>query len=236
LARNRIATPSVERLQTLQNIVRQAPCAETSVRYAGPPRLLRPRVEDGREGGGGERIEAMPGPMNPKRKGSLTSSAASPRSGKTSLGGLKYVNGRHARPLYIEEAQGSMRGSLEERAANSTKAGKGVDSRALVPSSRKGSELTIEALYLSRVRGEGESGRPPRSEEDLPDEGERARLIGDLTRLLREPQMPETTRCAGLTLIGWLARRMPGEAAHAIGVSEARQSEQRLRAAQRKAR
>jgi len=72
--------------------------------------------------------------------------------------------------------------------------------------------------------------------EEVPDEGERARMISDITRLIREPHMPETTRCAGLTLIGWLARRMPGEAAHAIGVSEARQSERRLRAAQRKPR
>jgi hypothetical protein len=72
--------------------------------------------------------------------------------------------------------------------------------------------------------------------DEVPDEGERARLISDITRLIREPQMPETTRCAGLTLIGWLARRMPGEAPHALGVSEARQSERRLRAAQRKPR
>jgi hypothetical protein len=98
-------------------------------------------------------------------------------------------------------------------------------------SSRKASELTIEALYASRT-GENPSLRCA----EPPDEGERARLISDITRLLREPQMPETTRTAGLTLIGWLARRMPGEAAHAIGVSEARQSERRLRAAQRKAR
>lgn len=74
-----------------------------------------------------------------------------------------------------------------------------------------------------------------RADDELPDEGERARMISDITRLIREPHMPETTRCAGLTLIGWLARRMPGEAAHAIGVSEARQSERRLRA-QRKTR
>jgi hypothetical protein len=97
-------------------------------------------------------------------------------------------------------------------------------------SSRKASELTIEALYASRAAAE------PRAVQDPPDEGDRARLIGDITRLLREPQMPETTRTAGLTLIGWLARRMPGEAAHAIGVAEARQSERRLRAAERKPR
>lgn len=116
---------------------------------------------------------------------------------------------------------------------NSTRLEKGVHSRDLVPSSRKGSELTIEALYVSRIR---DGVAPRKSDDELPDEGERARLISDITRLIREPHMPETTRCAGLTLIGWLARRMPGEAAHAIGVNEARQSERRLRAAQRKAR
>jgi hypothetical protein len=102
-----------------------------------------------------------------------------------------------------------------------------------VPSSsrsRKASELTIEAIYMSRT---GE--HPIVRDGDLPDEGERARLIGDITRLLREPHMPETTRTAGLTLIGWLARRMPGEEPHAIGVTEARQSERRVRAT-RKAR
>ncbi len=116
--------------------------------------------------------------------------------------------------------------------ANSTSRQNGVDSRALVPpSSRKASELTIEAIYASRT-----GVAPVARDGELPDEGERARLIGDITRLLREPHMPETTRVAGLTLIGWLARRMPGEAPHAIGVAEARQSERRLRAAQRKAR
>jgi CheY-like chemotaxis protein len=40
------------------------------------------------------------------------------------------------------------------------------------------------------------------------------------------------TRSAGLTLIGWLARRMPGEQPHALGVPEARESEARLKAAQ----
>ena len=119
--------------------------------------------------------------------------------------------------------------------ANSTGSEKLVDSHSLVPPSRKASELTIEAIYASR---------PPRERtwcgssknEAVPDEGERARLISDITRLIREPQMPETTRTAGLTLIGWLARRMPGEAPHALGVAEAKQSEQRVRAAQRKVR
>ena len=115
--------------------------------------------------------------------------------------------------------------------ANSTGLEKAVDSPALVSSSsRKASELSIEAIYASR------NGRPCASPDELPDEGERARLISDITRLIREPHMPETTRTAGLTLIGWLARRMPGEAPHAIGVAEARDSERRIRAAQRKTR
>lgn len=114
--------------------------------------------------------------------------------------------------------------------ANSTAATKLVHSRSHVPSSRKASsELTIEAIYAARTtRTFG--GCP--DAEHIPNEGERARLISDITRLIREPQMPETTRTAGLTLIGWLARRMPGEAPHAIGVDEARQSERRVRATQ----
>jgi len=62
------------------------------------------------------------------------------------------------------------------------------------------------------------------------DEGARTRLIGDISCLLREPAIPESARSAGLELIGWLARRMPGEPAHALGVAEAQ------RAARRKAR
>jgi hypothetical protein len=62
------------------------------------------------------------------------------------------------------------------------------------------------------------------------DETERTRIIGDITRLIREPSMPENTRLAGLTLIGWLARRRPDEAPHALGIDEARESERRIRA------
>jgi len=65
----------------------------------------------------------------------------------------------------------------------------------------------------------------------VPSEGDRARLIHELSRLVREAQMPEPARCAGLTLIGWLARRMPGEPPHALGVRQARDSERRIRAA-----
>lgn len=63
----------------------------------------------------------------------------------------------------------------------------------------------------------------------MPNESERTRLIDDISRIIREPRTPEIMRAAGLTLIGWLARRMPGEAPHAIGVLEARESERRLK-------
>jgi hypothetical protein len=55
----------------------------------------------------------------------------------------------------------------------------------------------------------------------LTDEVDRARLIQDIACLLHEPSVPETARAAGLELIGWLARRMPGEPPHALGVEEA---------------
>lgn len=118
------------------------------------------------------------------------------------------------------------------RSSNSTRREKAVDSRSLVPSSRKASELTIEAIYAARGPGERTTWGTcsPLGAESTPDEGERARLISDITRLIREPLMPEQTRTAGLTLIGWLARRMPGEAPHALGVAEAQsESERRLR-------
>lgn len=53
-------------------------------------------------------------------------------------------------------------------------------------------------------------------------ECERTRLIGEIARLLGREAMPEDARTAALTLIGWLARRMPGECAHALGVEEAK--------------
>jgi hypothetical protein len=68
------------------------------------------------------------------------------------------------------------------------------------------------------------------------DESERSRLIATIMRLMGEPTMPECTRTAGLTLIGWLARRRPDEPPHAIGVDEARESERRVRAARSKTR
>jgi hypothetical protein len=42
-------------------------------------------------------------------------------------------------------------------------------------------------------------------------EEERTRLIGEIARVLRDGPVPDEARCAALTLIGWLARRMPGE-------------------------
>jgi len=77
------------------------------------------------------------------------------------------------------------------------------------------------------------SGAYPVGGSQLPDETERTRLIADLTRLIHEPLVPEATRLAGLTLIGWLARRRPEESPHAIGIDEARESERRIRAARK---
>jgi hypothetical protein len=68
------------------------------------------------------------------------------------------------------------------------------------------------------------------------DESDRARLIGDISRLLLEPEVPDSARSAGLELIGWLARRMPGESAHALGVEEAIESERAPKSSRRKAR
>lgn len=56
----------------------------------------------------------------------------------------------------------------------------------------------------------------------MPKECERTRLIGEIASLLAAERMPDDARTAALTLIGWLARRMPGECAHALGVEEAR--------------
>jgi hypothetical protein len=68
------------------------------------------------------------------------------------------------------------------------------------------------------------------------DEHERTRLISEITRLLTDDGLPESTRVAGLTLVGWLARRREHEQPHALGVEEARESERRLRTARVKAR
>ena len=51
-------------------------------------------------------------------------------------------------------------------------------------------------------------------------EEERTRLIGEISRVLREDPVSEEVRCAALTFIGWLARRMPGEPVSLAGVRE----------------
>ncbi|MBK9262067.1 MAG: hypothetical protein IPM54_19965 [Polyangiaceae bacterium] len=45
-------------------------------------------------------------------------------------------------------------------------------------------------------------------------------MIGQIASLLRETSIPAEAREAGLTLIGWLARRMPGEPVSIVGVEE----------------
>jgi hypothetical protein len=51
-------------------------------------------------------------------------------------------------------------------------------------------------------------------------EHERTRLIGTIAAMLRHEDVPADAREACLTLIGWLARRMPGECASTVGVPE----------------
>jgi hypothetical protein len=52
-------------------------------------------------------------------------------------------------------------------------------------------------------------------------ECDRTRLIAELATLLRDCELPDEARHAGLTLIGWLARRMPGEGPSIVGVEQA---------------
>ena len=59
------------------------------------------------------------------------------------------------------------------------------------------------------------------------EERQRVKLIGDLSKLLHDPCVPESAKSAGLTLIGWLARRQPGEEAHAYGVESVQRSRSR---------
>ena len=60
-------------------------------------------------------------------------------------------------------------------------------------------------------------------------ERQRVRLIADVSKLLHDPCCPDTVKDAGLTLIGWLARRQPGEEAHGYGVPEAANARARRR-------
>jgi hypothetical protein len=97
----------------------------------------------------------------------------------------------------------------------------------------RGAEDTVEPPDSSRERT---SSVQPIGGRGVADETERTRLIADITRLIREPTVPEATRLAGIHLIGWLARRRIDEAPHTIGIDEARESERRIRAARAKTR
>ena len=65
-------------------------------------------------------------------------------------------------------------------------------------------------------------GRRTMTEEDRTrlEEQDRTRLIGEIASVLCDRTMPAEARAAALTLIGWLARRMPGECASTNGVEE----------------
>jgi hypothetical protein len=119
----------------------------------------------------------------------------------------------------------------DEKGANAL--GRAADATMEDPpeSERSGVKSTC-ALGLSQLTSpEQLPAEPPAA-----DETTRTRLIADLTKLIQEPTMPEGMRIAGLTLIGWLARRRREESPHAIGIEEARESERRLRAGRGKLR
>ena len=97
----------------------------------------------------------------------------------------------------------------------------------MIPACVSGTDHNGEDAALGTVLGHEMECSP------VTEESERTRLIADIMRLLREPALPEHARTAGMTLIGWLARRMPHEAPHAIGIEEARESERRIRAARK---
>lgn len=119
--------------------------------------------------------------------------------------------GYASRRVSVNEDNGPVAG----REVTETEAGEGAES----------GNLPVARSSLARTGGCG-----------VADETERTRLIADITRLMREPAMPESTRVAGMTLIGWLARRRENEAPHSIGIEEARESERRIRAARTKTR
>jgi hypothetical protein len=96
---------------------------------------------------------------------------------------------------------------------------------------RESGEDRVSSVEPLRTRSQ-----PPGACPFAYDEAERTRLIADIMRLLREPSVPRSARLAGLTLIGWLARRRPAEAPHAIGIDEARESERRIQSARAKIR
>ncbi len=64
--------------------------------------------------------------------------------------------------------------------------------------------------------------RPCHGSPDLDEAAhDRSHFIGRLACLMTEPGCPTEAREAAMTLIGWLARRMPGEAPHAVGATRA---------------
>jgi hypothetical protein len=123
----------------------------------------------------------------------------------------------------------------DEKGADASGAEAGVahdsgNDRELQEHCTAGPTSAVVLLGMNRL-GESSEGNAP-----LVEETERTRLIADIARLIRQSAMPESTRIAGLTLIGWLARRRSDEAPHAIGIDEARESERRIRATRTKAR
>jgi len=106
--------------------------------------------------------------------------------------------------------EGALQDAMQKKATANSLHTHGASPRALARETAR--TATFEACAKSRPP---ESQRVP--SQGLPDECDRVRLIGDLTRLAQEPLVPDDQRRGCLELIGWLARRMAHEAPHAIG-------------------
>lgn len=132
-------------------------------------------------------------------------------------------------PTHVAGSDDKGAGASREGAAGADQrsGGRGPDTTRVVERDSRSSSMD---------RLGGDAVRRLMGECSVADECERMRLIGDIMRLIGEPSMPQSTRLAGLTLVGWLARRRLDEPAHAIGIEEARESERRIRSTRAKAR
>ncbi len=113
-----------------------------------------------------------------------------------------------------------------------------TDDRALAPGDGGGEATDGDSEQPDSRTVERVSSIQPITGEAQPvaDENDRTRMIADIMRILNEPCLPEATRHAGLTLVGWLARRRVDEQPHGLGIEEARESERRILAARGKSR
>jgi hypothetical protein len=130
---------------------------------------------------------------------------------------------RATKPVAIDEAPISTRAKYTKPFATSqlSVVSPSIAARAedAAPVSARVPRMDYDAASTATFESHAYDGAAAKAPcEGPPDELDRVRLIADLSRVLHDPEVPPSMRCAGLELIGWLARRMPGEPAHALGV------------------